>query len=290
MFKQISMDDARPYASRHLPDTDRELLFLDNFKGVDFTNKTLQLGFMIVCYCEKGFATAKINGRHIRLEPGKMLVAFGEQVVEDCRPSEDFAGNIALISQDYSLESFVGLRHLWPYLLYIFRNPVLTLDPDEKAFLFESFRMVARRLKKPAHRYHRDCIVSLLRVFCLDVCNLLGNRYQEEQSVPSRSYTIFDDFITLAQQNIREHRDVKWYSSQLCLTSKYLSEAVKKVSGKTAGQWISILVMNEIKLLLRNTTLSVKEIAQELNFPNQSFLGKYFKNATGISPNSYRNN
>lgn len=79
-----------------------------------------------------------------------------------------------------------------------------------------------------------------------------------------------------------------WYSDQLCLTPKYLSEAVKAVSGKTARQWITTLVIMEVKVLLRNTDLSIKEIAQELNFPNQSFLGKYFKNATNISPSDYR--
>lgn len=288
MFKQISMDDARPYASHHLPADDGGLLFLDSFKGVDFTNKTLQLGFMIVCYCESGSAHARINGRSAQLEPGKMLVAFGEQVVEECQPSSDFAGHIALISQEYCMESFVGLRHLWPFLLFIFKNPVFAVDKEEKKLLFDSFRMVARRLAAPTHRYHHDCVISLLRVFCLDVCSLLAERNKEISGAPSRSYTIFDDFIALAQKNIRTHRDVKWYSAQLCISSKYLSEAVKQVSGKTAGQWLTSLVMNEIRILLRNTTLSVKEIAQELNFPNQSFLGKYFKHATGLSPSEYR--
>ena len=63
---------------------------------------------------------------------------------------------------------------------------------------------------------------------------------------------------------------------------------MKTVSGKTAGQWITTLVMVEIKTLLQNTNLSIKEIAQEMNFPNQSFLGKYFKNVEGISPSDFR--
>jgi len=60
------------------------------------------------------------------------------------------------------------------------------------------------------------------------------------------------------------------------------------VSGRTAGQWITTLVMIEIKTLLQNSSLSIKEIAQEMNFPNQSFLGKYFKNIEGVSPTDFR--
>ena len=81
---------------------------------------------------------------------------------------------------------------------------------------------------------------------------------------------------------------MEWYSNEMCLTPKHLSEVVKNVSGRTAGQWITTFVLVETKTLLKNSTLSIKEIAQEMNFPNQSFLGKYFKNVTGMSPSDYR--
>ena len=72
------------------------------------------------------------------------------------------------------------------------------------------------------------------------------------------------------------------------MTPKHLSEVVKQVSGKTAGQWITTMVMIEIKTLLKQSSLTIKEIAQEMNFPNQSFLGKYFKNVEGVSPSDFR--
>ena len=54
--------------------------------------------------------------------------------------------------------------------------------------------------------------------------------------------------------------------------------------------WIDDYVTLEIKLMLKNTTKSIKEIAQELNFSSQSFLGKYFKDRVGVSPKEYRKN
>lgn len=74
----------------------------------------------------------------------------------------------------------------------------------------------------------------------------------------------------------------------MCLTPKHLSEMVKMVSGRTAGQWLTTMVMIETKTLLQDTQYSIKEIAQMMNFQNQSFLGKYFKNIEGISPSDFR--
>ena len=106
----------------------------------------------------------------------------------------------------------------------------------------------------------------------------------------TRAYAIFDQFIRLVSVHYKQERSVEWYSSEMCLTPKHLSEVVKQVSGRTAGQWITTLVMIEIKSLLSNTSLSIKEITDEMNFPNQSFLGKYFKNIEGISPSDFRRN
>ncbi len=59
---------------------------------------------------------------------------------------------------------------------------------------------------------------------------------------------------------------------------------VKEVSGKTVGEWIDELVILEAKALLNSSSMNIQEIADRLNFANQSFFGKYFKHYTGMSP------
>jgi AraC-like DNA-binding protein len=63
---------------------------------------------------------------------------------------------------------------------------------------------------------------------------------------------------------------------------------VKQVSCKTPNEWIDNYVTLELRVILKNTTRNIKEIAKEMNFPNQSFLGKYFKEHVGMSPSRYR--
>ena len=75
-----------------------------------------------------------------------------------------------------------------------------------------------------------------------------------------------------------------YYDGKMCLTPKHLSTVVKEVSGKTAGEWSDSLVILEAKALLKSSEQSIQEIADELHFANQSFLGKNFKLHTGMSP------
>ena len=71
------------------------------------------------------------------------------------------------------------------------------------------------------------------------------------------------------------------------LTAKYMTTLVKKASGKPAIQWIEDYVILDAKTMLRSGRYSVQQVAEELNFPNQSFFGKYFKEAVGISPKKW---
>ena len=83
---------------------------------------------------------------------------------------------------------------------------------------------------------------------------------------------------------------VKWYANELCLTPKHLSTSIQQVSGKTANQWIDEMTLQEVCRQLKFTNRSIQEIAYDLNFPNQSFFGKYFKHHIGCSPGVYRQN
>lgn len=108
---------------------------------------------------------------------------------------------------------------------------------------------------------------------------------EERQNRPD---AIFTNFIKLVELHYREERRVGWYATQLCITPKYLSETVKAASKRTPSDWIESYVTLEISNLLKNTTMNIKQITQAMHFPNQSFLGKFFKEHVGKSPSQYR--
>ena len=86
----------------------------------------------------------------------------------------------------------------------------------------------------------------------------------------------------------KQERSISFYAEKLCLTPKDLSSIIKQATGKLAGEWIDACVVLEAKMLLKCSEKSIQQIAEELNFANQSFFGKYFKHHTGMSPSKYK--
>ena len=81
---------------------------------------------------------------------------------------------------------------------------------------------------------------------------------------------------------------MQWYAERLCKTPRYLSTAVKRASGKTASEWIHEALTREVADALKNSPKSIKEISDELDFPNLSFFGRYCRQRLGCPPSEFR--
>mgnify|MGYP002623282740 FL=1 len=96
------------------------------------------------------------------------------------------------------------------------------------------------------------------------------------------------DFIQEVHDGCQEHRDLKYYADRLCLSASYLAHVVSETSGRHASEWIKDAVILEAKAMLHKGSYTVQQVSLALNFPNQSFLGKFFKEHVGVSPSAYR--
>lgn len=104
----------------------------------------------------------------------------------------------------------------------------------------------------------------------------------------TRSRKLVVDFYKLLAQHCKRHRDVAFYANELCITTTYLYKVCLKVLGFSPKEEIDQLTIFEIKSYLTNTDMPIKQIASELNFEDVSYLCRYFKRLTGISPADYR--
>ena len=99
----------------------------------------------------------------------------------------------------------------------------------------------------------------------------------------------FQRFLDLLHATDVKRRKVESYANELCISPKYLTAVCKKNSGKTANEWITEHVLEDIRYYLKQTDLSLKQICDRLGFPNQSFFGKYVKDHFGMTPMEFRN-
>jgi len=104
----------------------------------------------------------------------------------------------------------------------------------------------------------------------------------------TREQTIYDRFIYLVSRHAKQQHQLGFYADKMCLTERYLGAVVRQVSGSTAKQWIDNSLTACLQAELRHSDKSLSQLAEEMNFPNTSFLCKYFKRMTGVSPLRYR--
>ena len=114
--------------------------------------------------------------------------------------------------------------------------------------------------------------------------------YHACERIPSysREQTIYDRFIYLVSRYAKQEHHLAFYADKMCLTERYLGSVVRQVSGLTAKQWIDKSLIACLQAELRHSDKSLSELAEEMCFPNTSFLCKYFKRMTGVSPLRYR--
>ena len=104
----------------------------------------------------------------------------------------------------------------------------------------------------------------------------------------SNADVITKEFLKHVKENFRRERQLQFYADLLCITPRYLSRVVKECTGASAAEWIERSVVLEARALLKSTNMTVQQISDELNFPSQTFFGKYFKRRVGMSPKEYR--
>lgn len=289
-FTRFALRDVSHYSKRYtMDDKGTSFLVIEEVEKLNLTGKTFSSAFVMIVLCQRGYVDFVKNGVKHRLEKNGLLVNFGATKISDVEMSPDFKARAVVESHDFVQETLMTMMHMWPYLVYLIDHPVIMLGRKELKRIETNYRLIIDRLESKDHLYKREATIANLQACYFDVCDLIGSRAPKPSEVAARSYGVFDQFMQLIAREYVTHRDVKWYANEMKMSPKYLSEIVKEVSGRPAGQWITSFVITDVKALLRNSDLSIKEIAVEMNFPNQSFLGKYFKNATGQSPVEYRN-
>jgi len=190
-------------------------------------------------------------------------------------------------------ESFLLERHADPFFLGKFdffediQRCVLPLDPGN-ATKFTRIYDLAQQTRS-ASPSHQDEIVRSYIFALLYELDAYYHQFLHVTPPRTKGYPLFDRFRQLLRGNyMREHK-LEFYSSRLHVTSKSLSAAVKKQTGKSAGKWIDDTIILEAKVLLQNKTLTVSQVAAMLNFSDPSVFGKFFRAGAGMSPLEYRN-
>ena len=132
-------------------------------------------------------------------------------------------------------------------------------------------------------------IVALMeQATILEFARMYVRHQQVKQEDVEKERYVMIRFVFLLFIHYKNHRQVQFYADALNFSSNHFTRIIKKVSNRTPSEWIALVTINQAKKILRQNTVSIKEVAQALNFPEQFTFRKYFKLYTGLSPKEYR--
>ena len=264
------------------------LILTDRISEAPIPQSSTRLNFILMAMCKKGKAQYSIDTRQQVVKPGDLMFVSERHVIDNYEASPDFECLCIMLTTEYYHGFVQDVKNVSSLLLFSMNNPVVPLTNKEIQVFTNYFETIREKMADTSHHYRSPLVKALLLAMFYDMSNVIYRVERQGNRKHTRAEAIFANFIRLLEENFRTQHRVSWYAEQLCITPKYLSEIVKKISLRTPNEWIDSYVILEARVLLKNTTKSIKEITDELNFPNQSFLGKYFKEHVGVSPSEYR--
>jgi len=248
----------------------------------------------VAAYCRKGRFKCTINLTEYEIHDGMLAINIPNNIIqlEPFEPNEVVELTIVAVSPQYMTTLSSDLGKIFVEAISMLKSPIMEMAPEEVDLSMQYFKLIDNVINTDSE-YRNDSISYLLTSVFYLIGGMLMKRLNavaenDEKAPSSRHKKVFEMFIELVEKYHNTERSVGFYADKLCISSKYLSQIIKNVSGFSAPDIINKYVILEAQHLLRHTEMSVKEIADQLNFPNQSFFYKYFKSHTGCTPNSYR--
>ena len=275
--------------------SDNDIVVVDSIQQFTEVN-TAHVAMNAIVICTNGKVQAQMNGMQMELHKNQVAVIPQNVTVTDVMVSPDFDLK-GMFLTNRILQSFLREKmNIWNDMMYIHRQHIVTMAEDEILFYTHFYDMLTLAIAKGKDNpLQTDVIQSLLRSAILALCGamkwMLSNENQLSivNSQLSTGKSHFQRFLDLLHSSEVKHRTVEAYANDLCISPKYLTAVCKKNSGRTANEWITEHVMEDIRYYLRQTDLSIKEICDRLGFPNPSYFGKYVKDHFGMTPLDFRN-
>ena len=264
------------------------LVLTNRISNAPIPQEPTRMNFILMALCRKGRAQYCIDTRQQTVKPGDLLFISERHIIDNYMASPDFECLCILVSTQFYHGFVQNVRNVSSLLLFTMNNPVVQLTPHEIQVYSNYYRTIREKISDTEHHYRTEVVKALLLAMFYDMSGVTYRVEQSSSKGQSRADVIFAEFIQQLEQNYRTERRVSWYAQQMGITPKYLSEIIKQISKRTPNEWIDNYVVLEIRVMLKNSSKSIKQITEELNFPNQSFLGKYFKEHVGVSPSEYR--
>ena len=237
----------------------------------------------------RGWLTILYNNSELTLHKGDLYTYSPGFEITILSSSSDYSG-ICLLGDEHFTLSLSTVRDAirTAYFSVVeLTSPVLPLKTDDFRRLRELMQMMIH-YQQMGLPLSNDSLRMLYNLFLTDLSTVQQHSIREHR-FPKRVEEIFVGFLGLLPQHFAEHHDIGFYASELCITPTYLSRVVRQVSGgRTVVDYINQMLMMEAVFLLRQTSLSITQISDQLHFAEVTTFARFFNRMKGMNPREFR--
>lgn len=245
--------------------------------------------------CTHGEAEVAYDNKVYHIRPGDVYIYMPSVLVRLLRRSDDAEGFLVVADVNFALATVQRAIDA-NTLLHVRTSPCFSPTEEEynrlKKRLEDLWQKIGETSETPLGIQRKlltqELLKSLGQTLIFELLDIYFIHHPFLSLPQGKKDIIFHNFLLALFRHFRREREVAFYANLQHLTPRYFSAIIKEKSGSNPLQWIVQMVITEAKILLETSDLSIKEIAMKLNFPTQSFFGKYFKQYVGVSPKDYR--
>lgn len=250
--------------------------------------KPFLMNYVGLIVCEKGYFCFDVDKKKFTARAGETVFLSEGNNFSIGELSDDLRVSILFYHID-PIREILGSSIVAMYLYTTLTpEPCYVWTSGEEGDLARYIALLGRHRKSAQNPFDNHECKLLLLALTYRLCSIYSRRIIEEKNVAGHKIDTFIKLIRLIEKYYMQERGVAFYADKLCLSPKYLSALSKSVCGYTVQELVFRAIIRKSIFWLKNTNKSVQEISDDLNFPNASFFGTFFKKQTGLAPSYYR--
>lgn len=242
-------------------------------------------------FIKTGTIKLKQHFRDLELSANMFMVTDPQTVYEMISVSDDFQSRMVSYKREFISALSLKFNRLITYRYFRQQmNIGVPFHADEMEVVWKSVNFLKYILDSETEMtYKKEIVEHLFSVFCYQMAGIISKEDSSSMNQMSRQEEIVFVFLNDVAKYHNTERSVEFYAGRQSITTRHLSSVVKTVTGKSAGEIIALIVMNEAKVLLNSSSKPVSEVSSMLGFSDQYSFSHFFKKHIGESPTKYRN-
>ncbi|WP_028298853.1 helix-turn-helix transcriptional regulator [Olivibacter sitiensis] len=253
--------------------------------------KNFRSDFFSIILILEGYMDIKINFEDMRVTNGSLLISDLTSVKQVAK----FSDNLSIVGLSFTTDFVQHIRYsekifrVMELFGYKFHHVWRLTKKEEMMFNSLLEGLEQRQLKVNGHSFGMDLLINGFTDLLYELAEVGNKHHRSSDTNLGRKDELVHGFLQLATRHHMAERHLSFYGDKLHVSTKYLSETVKEITQKTAGEVLDTLDFMEAKRLLDETEIDIGTIAFEMNFGSPAFFSKFFKRMGGLSPRDYRN-